>query len=159
MNFDFESFFRNKFESVLITASWVEHVQHMLNLEGVSQVWDDKPEWYIWLCQAPGVYSLTLEDAESVEAAGKKLFIGHFAIKCFPHVDSHIFSTFSSQERGILSSDLFDETHTPRLEAREHIPEKFFTVGSFSMMVDEAETLALFTVNSLEALIVRNQKI
>jgi hypothetical protein len=152
VNTDFESFFRNKIESMLITTSWVEHVQHMLNLKAVSQVWGDKPEWYIWLDHAPGVYALVLEDAETVEAADTTLFRGHFAVKCYPYVDDSIFAGFSFQEQEMLTSDLFDETHTPRLEARERIPEKFFTVGSVSIMLDEAETMALLTVDSLDAL-------
>ena len=152
VNTDLESFFRNKVESMLITASWVEHVQHILNLKAVSQVWGDKPEWYIWLGHAPGVYALVLEDAETVEAADTTMFMGHFAVKCYPYADDCIFAAFSSQEQELVASDLFDETHTPRLEARERIPETFFTVGSVSMMLDEAETMALLTVDSLDAL-------
>jgi hypothetical protein len=51
---DLDSFFRNKVESLLITASWVEQVQQMLDLKGVSQVWGDRPEWYVWVEDAPG---------------------------------------------------------------------------------------------------------
>ena len=149
---DLESFFRNKVESLLITASWVEPVQHTLNLKAVSQVWGDKPEWYIWLDHAPGVYALVLEDTTTVEVADMTLFMGHFAIKCYPHVDDSIFTAFSSQEQEMAASDLFDETHTPRLEARGGIPETFFTVGSVSMMMDDAETLALLSVDSLDVL-------
>ena len=152
MNTDYESFFRNKIESVLITASWVEHVQHMLNLKAVSQVWGDKPEWYIWLDHAPGVYALVLEDAETVEGADRTLFMGHFAVKCYPYVDGSIFKAFSPQEQKMVAGDLFDETHTPRSEARERIPENFFAVGSVSIMLDEADTIALLTVDSLDAL-------
>ena len=157
MNIDFDSFFRNKVESMLITASCVEHVRHMLDLEGVSQVWGDKPEWYLWLGHAPGVYALILEDAESMVAENTTWLIGHFAVKCYPYVDSQIFSTFSSKERKALTSDLFDQTHTPRLEVRERIPENFYTVGSVSMMMDAAETSALFTVTSLDTIKVRDE--
>jgi hypothetical protein len=151
-NMDFDSFFRNKIENMLITASWVEPVQHMLNLKAVSQVWGDKPEWYIWLAQAPGVYALVLEDAETFKTEDTTLCMGHFAIKCYPYVDDGIFTAFSSQEQEMAASDLFDETHTPRLEVRERIPETFFAVGSISIILDEAETIALFTVDSLDAL-------
>jgi hypothetical protein len=153
----FDSFFRNKVESMLITASWVEHVRHMLNLKAVSQVWGEKPEWYIWIDQAPGVYALALEDGETVETAGKTLCAGHFAVKCYPYVDSSIFAAFSPQEQELLTGDLFDETHTPRLEARACIPETFFAVGSVSIILDEAETLALLMVDSLDTLRLRTR--
>ena len=156
MNTDFESFFRNKVESMLITASWVEHVQRMLNLKAVSQVWGVKPEWYIWLNHAPGVYALVLEDAETVETADRALCAGQFAVKCYPYIDSSIFKTFSPQEREMLTGELFDETHTPRLETRECIPETFFVVGSISIMLDDAETLVFLTVDSLDSLRLRS---
>ena len=65
---DFDSFFRNKVESMLITASWVGQVQKMLGLAGVNQVWGDRPEWYIWIDGAAGVYALVFEEGETIEA-------------------------------------------------------------------------------------------
>jgi hypothetical protein len=52
----------------------------------------------------------------------------------------------------MVSSDLFDHTHTPRLETQQEIPEAFFTIGSISMVADAAETVALFTLDSLDFL-------
>jgi len=149
---DFDSFFRNKVESMLITASWVEQVQKMLDLTGVNQVWGDRPEWYIWIDGAPGTYALVFEEGETIEAADQTLHLGQFAVKCYPYVDASVFDSFSPQEREMVNSEVFDHTHTPRLEARQRVPETFFTVGSLSFMLNAAETIAMFTFDSLDFL-------
>ena len=149
---DFDSFFRNKVESILITASWVEQVQKMLDLNGVSQVWGIRPEWYIWIDGAPGVYSLVFEEGETMEAADQTLILGQFAVKCYPYVEAGVFDAFSPREREMITGNRFDHTHTPRLEAREGIPEAFFTIGSISFMLDVSGTVAMFTFDSLDLL-------
>lgn len=151
-NMDFESYFRNKIESMLITASWVEQVHKMLGLECVSQVWGDKPEWYFWIDAAPGVYALVFEKGEIIESAGQSLMLGQFALKCYPHSGSDVFNNFSPQEQKTVACDWFDETRTPRLEARGNIPEAYFTVGSISLLLDAAETAAVFSFDSLDVL-------
>ena len=137
---------------MLITASWVEPVQKMLDLAGVSQVWGDRPEWYIWIDGAPGVYALVFEEGETVEAADQTLNLGQFAVKCYPYVDASVFDSFSPQEREMVTGELFDHTHTPRLESLQRVPEAFFTVGSLSFMLNAAETIAMFTFDSLDFL-------
>jgi len=149
---DFDSLFRNKVESMLITASWIEQVQKMLDIEGVSQVWGDRPEWYIWIDGAQGVYALVFEEGETIEAADQTLNLGQFAVKCYPYVSAGVFNSFSPQERIMVTGELFDHTHTPRLEARQRVPEAFFTVGSLSFMLNAAETVAMFTFDSLDFL-------
>jgi hypothetical protein len=52
----------------------------------------------------------------------------------------------------MVSSDMFDHTHTPRLEIKQDIPEAFFAIGSISLLADVAETVALFTFDSLDFL-------
>jgi hypothetical protein len=149
---DFDSFFRNKVESMLITASWVEQVQKMLDLTGVSQVWGDRPEWYIWIDGAPGAYALVFEEGETIEAQDQTLNLGEFALKCYPYVDASVFDSFSPGEREMVTGELFDHTHTPRLETQQEIPAAFFSVGSISFALDAAETVALFTFDSLDFL-------
>ncbi len=151
-NMDFDSFFRNRVERMLITASWVEQVQKKLGLEGISQVWGEKPEWYVWIHRAPGVYALVFEEGETGEIADQALILGRFAVKCYPYVAAPVFHAFSPQEQEMVSGDLFDRTHTPRLESREGIPEAFFTVGSISFILDAAEAFAMFTFDSLDYL-------
>ena len=149
---DFDSFFRNKMESMLITASWVEQVQKMLDLAGVSQVWGERPEWYIWIDGAPGVYALVFEEGETIEAADQNRVLGQFAVKCYPYVAASVFDSFSPAEREMVTGELFDHTHTPRLESRQCVPEAFFTVGSLSFMLNAAETVVMFTFDSLDFL-------
>jgi hypothetical protein len=149
---DLESFFRNKVESMLITASWVEQVQHLLDLKGVSQVWGDRPEWYVWIDGAPGVYALVFEEGEAIQAEDQPLYMGQFAVKCYPYRTDSVFETYSPAERQMVSSDLFDHTHTPQFEAQPEIPKNFFTVGSISLALDAAETVAQFTFDSLDFL-------
>jgi hypothetical protein len=149
---DFDSFFRNKVESLLITASWVEQVQKMLYITGVSQVWGDRPEWYVWIDGAPGVYALVFEQGKLIDNVNQSLHMGQFAVKCYPYVEAGVFEAFSPREREMVSSDLFDHTHTPRLETQQEVPEAFFTIGSISLLADAAETVALFTFDSLDFL-------
>jgi hypothetical protein len=149
---DFDSFFRNKVESLLITASWVEQVQKMLNIKGVSQVWGTRPEWYVWIDGAPGVYALVFEEGETTQAADQTMYFGRFAVKCYPYVSAPVFEAFSPREREMVNSDLFDQTHTPRLETQQEIPEAFFAIGSISLVADAAETVALLTFDSLDFL-------
>ena len=149
---DFDSFFRNKVESMLLTASWVEQVQKMLDLAGVNQVWGDRPEWYIWIDDAPGVYALVFEEGEIFDAADQPRVLGQFAVKCYPYASAGVFDSFSPAEREMVTGELFDHTHTPRLESRQRIPEAFFTVGSLSIMLNAAETVAMFTFDSLDFL-------
>ncbi len=151
-NMDFDSFFRNKVESMLLTASWVEKVQKMLDLAGVSQVWGERPEWYIWIDGAPGVYALVFEEGEIIDATDQPRVRGQFAVKCYPYAAAGVFDSFSPAEREMVTGELFDHTHTPRLESRQRIPEAFFTVGSLSFMLNAAETVVLFTYDSLDFL-------
>jgi hypothetical protein len=58
MPIDFDSFFRNRVEGLLIRASWVGEVRRMLGLTGVSQVWDGQAAWYFWLQAAVGEYGV-----------------------------------------------------------------------------------------------------
>lgn len=149
---DLEGFFRNRVESLLVTASWVEQVKEMLQLAGVSQVWGDRAEWYLWIDGAPGVYALVFEDGEAIQAVDKTLYLGQFTAKCYPYVSAGVFKAFSPQEQQIVKSELFDHTHTPQLETRKEIPEAFFAVGSISFVLDAAESVALLSFDSLDFL-------
>jgi hypothetical protein len=152
LDIDKESFFRTKIDNMLVKASWVDALKAMTGLDGVSQVWSHKPEWYIWIQGAPGVYGLSLEETDTIRASGKSFHAGRFAMKCYPYRHHPCFMTFSPEERRALSGDLFDPTHTPRLEDRDRIPSALFTVGSLTLLMDADETGALFTFDILDAL-------
>jgi hypothetical protein len=150
---DFDSFFRNEIESVLIKSSWVNAVQEKLSLEAVSQVWGERPEWYFWIGGAPGVYSLALADAELVEESPHQATLGRFTLKCYPYPQGEAVKGFSSEEKAAVNSHLFDSTHTPLFEARERIQAHWFTVGSVSILLDAACQATLLTYDSLERIV------
>jgi hypothetical protein len=70
--------------------------------------------------------ALIFEEGETMEAADQTLILGQFAVKCYPYVEAGVFDAFSPREREMITGNRFDHTHTPRLEAREGIPEAFF---------------------------------
>ncbi len=135
---------------MLVTTSWVEKVKEMIGIEAVSQVWGDKPAWYFWISQAPGVYYLQLEEVfdeywESDDLAG-----GIFTIKCYPYTQGKVFQSFSFEEQSFIKSNFFDHTHTPRFEDKEKIPKTLFNVATLELTIDSQENLALFTFEGLD---------
>jgi len=137
---------------MLVTTSWVEKVKDLIGLEAVSQVWGDKPAWYFWISQAPGVYYFQLEEAfddywESDDLAG-----GIFSIKCYPHTQGKYFQSFSFEEQSFIQSNFFDHTHTPLFEHKEKIPKTLFNVATFELTIDSQENLALFTFEGLDSM-------
>jgi hypothetical protein len=152
MHIDFDSFFRNRIEGLLIRASWVETLRSMLGLKGVSQIWNGDAAWYLWLQGAPGVYALVFSEGDDVVSNGHRLFEGHFALKCYPYAHDAGFAGFSDEERRWIQSDRFDATNTPKFDALAEIPEALFTVGSLSLVSDADDSLALLTYQSLDAL-------
>jgi hypothetical protein len=155
MTTDFDSFFRNRIEGLLIRASWVAALRTMLGLEGVSQIWNGNAAWYLWLHKAPGVYALVFSEGDAFTVANSRLCEGQFALKCYPYPDHPGFEGFSAEERRLIQSQDFDDTHTPQFEAASVIPESLFTVGSLSLICDAEDTLALLTYQSLDRLRIR----
>jgi hypothetical protein len=152
MHIDFDSFFRNRVESMMISASWVADVQSILGLKGASQVWNGRAEWDFWLHDAPGVYALAFSEGDPVQWMGKRLYEGRFVLKCYPYSDHPSFAGFSREERLLVKSDCFDPTNTPRFEAAAEIPDSLFTVGFISLLFDPEDCLALFAFESMDAL-------
>jgi hypothetical protein len=155
MYIDFDSFFRSRIEGLLIRASWVGALRSMLGLEKVSQIWNGNAGWYFWLRTAPGPYALVFSEGQTIEIHGRRLFEGQFLIKCFPYPEYPGLSGFSAEERRLIGSDSFDDTHTPCFEAETGLPEWLFTVGSFALICDQEDTLNLLTYQSLDALRIR----
>jgi hypothetical protein len=152
MNIDFDSFFRNRIEALLIQASWVGAIQSLLGLRATSQVWNGRAEWYLWLNRAPGVYALSFVDGESTRINGRPAYEGLFTVKCFPYRDHPGFADYSPNERRLVQSDRFDITNTPRFEALAKIPDSLFGIGSLSLVLDACGHLALLSYESLDAL-------
>jgi len=152
MNIDFDSFFRNRVEAMLIKASWVGTIQSMLGLKAISQVWNGRAEWYLWLDAAPGVYALSFVAGQDVHQEGRRLHEGFFTVKCYPYRSHEVFADYSPEERRLIQSDWFDATNTPCFEAQARIPDALFSIGGVSMVIDPRGDLVLMTFESLEAL-------
>ena len=146
-----ESFFQNKINSMLVATSWVDNLKNLLGMEAVSQIWGDVPAWYVWLSDAQGAYQLQLVDAgfDEDNPLNKQ---GFFSIKCYPFHDATVFDTFSYEEQYLSQSGFFDETHTPRFEEKEKIPDSLFNVAAIEYRVNEDDTMACFTLDSLDAM-------
>ncbi len=149
---DFESFFRNKIDNMLVTTSWVEKVKELIGLKAVSQVWEDKPAWYFWILQAPGAYYLQLEEAFDESWESDDLAGGIFTIKYYPFKQEKVFQSFSFEEQSFIQSNFFDHTHTPRFEHKEKIPKTLFNVATFEFRVDSQDNVALFTFEGLDSM-------
>lgn len=135
---------------MLVTTSWFEKVKDLIGLEAVSQVWGDKPAWYFWISQAPGVYYLQLEEVFDEYWESDDLATGIFTIKCYPYTQGKVFQSFSFEEQSFIQSKFFDHTHTPRFEQKEKIPKTLFNVATFELTIDAHDNLALFTFESLD---------
>lgn len=136
---------------MLVTTSWVDNLKELLGMEAVSQIWGDVPAWYIWLSNAQGVYRLQLAEAMADENSpeNKK---GLFTIKCYPFQDAAVFETFSLEERHCCQSRFFDNTHTPRFEDKEKIPDSFFNIAALEYTVNKDDTVACLTMESLDTM-------
>lgn len=146
-----ESFFQNKINGMLVTTSWVDDLKNLLGIEAVSQIWGDVPAWYMWLSDALGVYQLQLVDA-GIDENSPATKQGFFSIKCYPFHNATVFDAFSYEEQGLSRSRFFDDTHTPRFEEKENIPESLFNVAAMEYRVNQDDTMACFTLESLDTM-------
>ena len=137
---------------MLVTASWFEGFKQDLGIEGVSQIWAERPAWYFWICGAPGAYQFQLEDAAEAAGGGVQ---GMFSIKCYPYTHTAAYRGLSAEERDLLESDLFDHTGTPAAEARERISENLFNVAVFECRLGSDGQLSQLALESLDRMVVR----
>jgi hypothetical protein len=151
MRIDFDSFFRNRIECLLIRASWMGGLREALGIHGISQIWSGNAQWYFWLHDAPGAYCLSFVEGDIFPAGKKKFYEGRFALKCYPYSNHPGHKGYSEEERSWMASNRFDSTHTPCFEAFEQIPEGLFTVGAVSFLIDPQTTIALLAFESQDA--------
>jgi hypothetical protein len=152
INIEFESFFRNQIEGLLIVSSWSERFRADIGFKGVSQVWGGPPAWYLWLADAPGVYHLKLLQAEEEALNNTNLCRAIFVVKCYPYPDNGCFQSFSFLEQKFIQSKFFDGTHTPVFEYREKIPPELFNVATLELTMDHEAHMALFCLETLDVL-------
>jgi hypothetical protein len=151
MGFDPGAFFRNWIDTLFLKASWMDSVKQLTGIAAVSQVWGERPEWYLWIAGAAGPYNLSLHHTSAIVSDGGILQQGLFAVKCYPYRDTELFSSFSDAERQLIQSDRFDHTNTPCYEARAEIPETFFSIGTLTITANLEGSLAALTFEALDA--------
>jgi hypothetical protein len=146
-----ESFFEGKVNSMLVTTSWIDGLKDCLGINAVSQIWGEVPAWYMWLSGAQGAYRLELAHAMTDEnsPANRR---GFFYIKCYPFEGSTVFDSFSFEEQMLRRSHFFDDTHTPRFEQNERIADSLFNVAAMEYHVNQDDTMACITLDSLDTL-------
>lgn len=137
---------------MLVTTSWVDKVKELIGLQAVSPVWSDKPAWYFWMPQTDGAYSLELNETIDDLWESKHLAGGLFSVKYYPFTNGRFFNHFSFEEQAFVKSNLFDDTHTPRLEQRDRIPASLFNVAAIEMIMDTTDNLALFSLEALDSM-------
>jgi hypothetical protein len=139
-------------DNMMVRASWAETVKKLSGVTGVSQVWGDQPEWYIWISGQPGPYGLVLQHTTDLVKGSHQMHQGFFTVKCFPCTQSPAFASYSRAEQDILKSPRFDKTNTPVYEARSEIPSSFFNIGSLMVLADARGKVAAFTFESLDTI-------
>lgn len=152
MALDREAFFRNWIDTLFLKASWVDSVKQLTGITAVSQVWGERPEWYLWIAGAVGPFNLVLHHTSERVSGRGTLQQGVFAVKCYPYRDTALFSSFTETERVLIQSDRFDHTNTPCFEARAEIPEALFSVGTLTITANSEGSLTVLTFETLDAL-------
>ncbi len=104
------------------------------------------PGWYLWFEGRTGAYGISIDDAAMQDqTSGRSIGPGQVAARIsaayFPHPDESVFDAFSWFERITLSSDAFDASGTPTLDARERLPRRCFTVGHIDLIMTGAGDL------------------
>ncbi len=144
---------------MLTAASWVHTVMQLLGLNGVSQIWSEKPGWYFWLADAPGVHHLQLQDCRTTrQGNGGEARTGLFSLKFYPYTDHSALERFSRQEQRIVRSNLFDETNTPRYQCLDSIPADLFTIATIEFTTPCDDTWSLFSIESLDLMRTRRTR-
>jgi len=144
---------------MLTSATWVQTVMQILGLTGVSQIWSEKPGWYFWIADAPGVHHLELQTCRTTSQGNSgETGTGLFSLKFYPYADHPSLQRFSTQEQQIVRSDLFDVTGTPRYECLEIIPAHLFTIATIECMTRLDETWSVFSIESLDLMRIRRAR-
>jgi hypothetical protein len=139
-------------EGLLIVTSWIDTLQTELGLKGVSQVWGNRPAWYFWVSQAPGVYHLEFADAAICVVEGHTLYQADFILKCYPYPHHELLKTFSYIERELVQSHFFDKTHSPAFEYQEQIPPDLFNVAALTFTADPEDRIAHFGFETFDVM-------
>jgi hypothetical protein len=147
---EMETLFRLKVDSLLMTASWVDRLRHELGLLGASQVWGDRPAWYIWLADSPGAYQMEIVETSDGADEDSGLARALVALKFYPRPDSGFFGHFSPQERALMQNGCIDHTGTPFFEKLGEIPPHLFSIGSLELACQPGQDWMIFSLAALD---------
>jgi hypothetical protein len=134
---------------MLIVSSWSERFRSDIGFTGVSQIWGDRPAWYFWLADSPGVYQLEMMHTEEDIDTREDRHTAVFKVKCYPYQELSTFQSFSFLERELVKSKLFDDTNTPVFEHQGDIPDDLFMVATVEITMDPAGHTAIFSLESM----------
>ncbi len=110
----------------------------------VSRRIPDGSGWFFWLRDRPGAFLLELVEASPLTTADAPLQIyAAFSVKYYPSPQEPAFTGFSSAERQLRQSTLFDHTGTPAFATRERISPDHFSAGYLGAVVDPQRQLVL----------------
>lgn len=137
---------------MLIFSSWSERFRSDIGFNGVSQIWGERPAWYFWLADSPGVYQLEMMNTELDIDTREDRYTAVFKVKCYPYQERFAFQSFSFLERELVKSKLFDDTNTPAFENQGDIPDDLFTVATIELTMDPEGHAAIFSFESMEYL-------
>ena len=146
-----ESFFREQIDGLLITGSWSHDLQAAAGIRAASQVFGDRPAWYIWPTGNQGAYALAWAGPAEREGPGSPP-AGSFALKFYPGPGHPDLAGYSPEERELAASDLFDHTGTPVFEALDRIPEGMFSVAGLTLTLDPEGNWGVITLEGQEEL-------
>lgn len=112
-------------------------------LSGISQLISGNG-WYLWFSNVEGVYSIELADADLCKTKFWKrlsnkenqIFLGTYRLKYFPHPEEYVFEFYSSLEKTMRSSYLFDETGTPKSVSCDKLHESLYSIGFMDLVTD-----------------------
>jgi len=137
---------------MLIVSSWSEQFRSDIGLTGVSQIWGDRPAWYFWLADSPGVYQLEMMETEEDPDTIENRCTAVFSVKCYPYQHRPGFESFSFLERKLVQSELFDNTNTPVFEHQGDIPADLFTVATIEFDMDLEGHATIVSLESMDCL-------
>ncbi len=118
--------FRQLVDNALTHLTWHAEVVRELGVEGISQVWDENPAWYLWL--GGRAYLLRYP---GLEEYGNELTA---VLHAFPTAEELDDSSYSATELRLLEPEHFDHaTMTPRFESFERFAEAFI-IGELTVV-------------------------
>ncbi|MFH0957245.1 MAG: hypothetical protein V1897_00940 [Pseudomonadota bacterium] len=141
---------------MLITASWFPDLKNVVGLQGVSQVWQDNPSYYLWLKGVPCVFQLECNEAHYKDGFDERLIYSAFSVRAFPFRNTDLYLGFSEYEKKVLNSPIFDGSNTPSFDHLQDLDKNLFLVSGIEWIFPENACWNLFTMNAFDLSVIRS---